>query len=177
MTIDQGYAFGPEWSAYCWDTRVAWDKLPGGVLAALIDPIDTDANSRLVMGEPGAFVVKGAVNESASLRDGGDRYNERLAMFQTVDEAIAAVIGDPWWATEYETGMGRAIVVPKYFGHLAFEERFVTPNGRIVEVRSEYPHPGGMVVREVPGDYMPLGPEEPFSLEPGERVWMILTWL
>jgi hypothetical protein len=177
MSIDEGFAFGPAWSAYCWDTRVSWDKLPGGVLAALIDPLDVDGNSRLVVDRQGTIVVQGAVNDSASLRDEGDRYNQRLQPFETVDAAIAAVIGEPWYAGELETGLGRALVVPKYLGHLAPSDRFVGADGGVYDVRSEQPHPDGLIVRALPRDYMPQGPEEVLSGEPADRVWLIITWL
>jgi hypothetical protein len=169
---------GPEWSAYRWDTRVTWKTSgsPADVQASIIDPVDFDDNSRLVCLRSGQIVVVGALNESASLRDEGDRYNQRLQVFATVDEAIAAVIGEARQPSVIETEHGRASVVPIYRAHLQYEQRFITGEGHVYDVRSDYPHTGGLVVGRLK-IYGAPADNELFEGEPADEVWLLLAWL
>jgi hypothetical protein len=83
-------------SMYAEDPRVAWrdDSSPDGLVCAILDP-ENDDNHRVVETWGHRCIVRGATCRSASLIDPGDRYGQRLLMFDTTDEAIYAVIGDP----------------------------------------------------------------------------------
>jgi hypothetical protein len=113
--------------------------------------------------------------------------NQRLRVFESVDAAIAAVIGDPWELSVMDTPRpvtlkddgtaARAYVVPKYLGHVVYEELFIGPNHEIYRVYSDYPHPGGVRVRPCGAPYQPDGPEQSYyGSRPDLAVWKIVTW-
>jgi hypothetical protein len=49
----------------------------------------------LVEHTPGGFVVRNDGGDQGYATDGGDRYNQRPKVFDTADEAVFHVIGDP----------------------------------------------------------------------------------
>ena len=88
---------GPHGSAYGRDLRVQWpgDGWQADVLAYLPDWTDS-GNDRAVKVAGGGCTVRGWTNPDATLLDPADTYRTRPAVFSTVDEAIAAVLGEPW---------------------------------------------------------------------------------
>lgn len=87
---------GPHTSMYGRDVRVQWprDGWHPNWLAYLPDPSDRN-NDRVVEIAGGAFVVRGATNGYATLMDPSDKYQQKILIFSSVDEAIFAVIGEP----------------------------------------------------------------------------------
>lgn len=83
-------------SAYKNDPRVRWPGAdwPPHIQAMIPDP-DGDCTRLVQSDESGRFVVVGATLDDATLTDPGDRYNRRLQVFTSVDEAISAIIGEP----------------------------------------------------------------------------------
>lgn len=162
----------PSGTAYVFDTRVIWAGLgsPPGLAASIIDPVNED-NSRLIMIRGDHFVVCGAFTEDASLYDEGDRYNQRLAAFGTVDEAIAAIIGEARQPRIIGSILGEVTAVPIYAAHLQWEQRFVGPGDAVYEVRSEYPHTTGLLVYQV-GAHRGV---ERYGCDAETELWLILA--
>ena len=86
-------------SRYADDERVTWPGgqqwLPPYVLALIPDPAET-CGGRAVVAHGGGFAVEGALDKDLTLRDAW----RQVWIFDTVDAAIAAVIGDPLTASE-----------------------------------------------------------------------------
>lgn len=88
---------GRQDSEYGRDLRVQWPGEGGwsgeNCLAYLPDGY---GSGRVVMVAGGGCTVRGLHSPDATLIDPGDMYGRRPQIFSTVDEAIAAVIGEPW---------------------------------------------------------------------------------
>lgn len=75
---------------------VQWQQpdFPHTVVALILD--EDPGNVRAVQAVPGrGFIVRGATNPDATLKDPGDRYNQRPWVFGSVDAALVAVLGRP----------------------------------------------------------------------------------
>lgn len=106
---------GPHESAYGRDLRVVWpgEDWAEGCLAYLPDPHD-NISDRGVMVAGGGCVVRGWTDPDATLLDPADMYRQKPQIFSTVDEAIAAVIGEPYVSvlTVEEIAAARAAGMP-----------------------------------------------------------------
>lgn len=107
-------------SAYARDFRIqfAREGWPEGHLASIPDTVDTGNDRVVALTEAGRVLVVGATNPAATLTDPGDRYNQRPWAFATLDEAIAAVVGEPMQSelTVEELAAARALGMPVGYG-------------------------------------------------------------